>query len=317
MSTAIIKKVDENVIIEIEQACERCNLARLQTLSPIRRTLELAGGMQAIRKHLTGPLMADIRALADTPLGFMTDRGPGSTGKDGKPLKPYEDDVIRDVVIEGMLRGASIIGNELNVIARRCYLTKQYFERQVREWPGLTELSVVEGVPSTNTSVGGALVPMRATWKLNGVPGELICEHTSAGDFRIPVRVNAGMGVDATFGKAKRKFFAKIFARITGSQWIAEQAELDAPTIDVQPVAELGPPVEPQRPAEPTPEPNIFQAIEAILSGLEQITDVNEYQQAAAALLKTDEDQITLIEWCDWRREQIRDSRGQRANGKE
>lgn len=318
MSTAIIKKVDENVIIEIEQACQDCSLATLQKLSPIRRTLALANGMQTIRKHLTGPLMADIMALANTPLGFLTDRKPGQKDKEGKEIKPYTESTIRDAVIEAMLRGASIIGNEFNVIAGSCYLTKQYFERMLREWPGLTELRVTEGVPTTSMSAGGALVPMLATWKLNGQADQLVCDHTSDGDYRIAVRVNSGMGTDAILGKAKRKAFARIFARITGSQWVAEQADMDAPyTIDVE-AAETA--AESPQHGEPHNEPSaseeIFRGIEAVLGTMDQISDVDAYQANAAALLEEEDDKAKLNEWCEWRRASIRESRGQKSNGK-
>lgn len=302
--TTTIAKVEERTITEIEEACQRCNLAKLQLLSPIRRTLELAAGMQMIRRHLDGQLLKDIKALANTKLGFLTDKKEG---------RGYDDDTIRDVVIEAMLRGASIIGNEFNIIAGSCYLTRQYFERQLREWPGLTELRVTEGVPTTSMSAGGALVPMRATWKLNGQLDQLICDHTSDGDYRIPVRVNAGMGADAILGKAKRKLFAKIFARITGSQWVAEQADLDTEAIDVESTTEATEAaVEPEN----TQAEELFRGIEANLAGLEQIKDVDAYQTSAAALLKEEDDLAKLNEWCEWRRVAIRESRGQKSNGK-
>lgn len=311
--TTALTKVEEGTIIEIEKACDQCNLVSIQQLSPIRRTLELARGMQTIRKNLVGPLMADVKALQDTPLGFLTDRGPNATGKDGKPVRPYSDDVVRDCVIEGMLRGASIVGNELNIISGRCYLTKQYFERQVRQWPGLTDLQITDGVPSVSTAAGGALAPMTATWRLNGVPQSLQCTHTSEGDNRIPVRVNAGMGADAIIGKARRKFLAKLFGRLTGSSWIAEQADMetDTPgTVVEEPAAE-------QHTEEPTPAEIVFRGIEAILNGMDQLSDVNDYQEATAALLTDEDDRAKLNEWCEWRREQIRAGRGERANGKE
>jgi hypothetical protein len=317
MSTAIIKKVDENVIIEIEQACQDCSLAKLQILSPIRRTLALANGMQTIRKHLTGPLMQDIMALANTPLGFLTDRKPGTKNKDGKEVAPYSEGVIRDCVIEGMLRGASIIGNELNVIAGRCYLTKSYFERQVREWPGLTDLAVTPGVPTRTSSANHVLVPMRATWKLNGVAQELRCEHATDGDTRIPVVENAGMGADAVLGKAQRKFFARIYARLTGSDWVSEQADAEESTIEVQSVVNSEAPAEPEKTPEATPSQVLFRGIQAILDGLEQLTDVDKYQANAAALLSEDDDLARLDACCNERREAIRNGRGERSNGKD
>lgn len=313
MSTELMR-VDEKTVVAIEEACEQCNLAKLATLSPIRRTLVLAKGMQAIRNHLTGPLMRDIMALANTPLGFLTDRKPGTRDKHGKEVTPYSESVIRDAVVEGMLRGASIIGNEMNVLVGRCYLTKQYFERAVREWPGMTDLAITEGVPTRATASRYVLVPMRASWRLNGVPHDLRCEHTSEGDSRIAVIENEGMGVDAVLGKARRKFFARILARLTGSEWVSEQAELDTgETIDVE-----------SRPTETAIDPpseqssadEIFRGIEAVLGTMDQISDVDAYQANAAALLEEEDDKAKLNEWCEWRRASIRESRGQKSNGK-
>lgn len=314
MSTELIT-IDEKTVIAIEQACEQCNLARLATLSPIRRTLALAHGMQIIRSHLVGPVMKDIMALANTPLGFLTDRKPGQRDKHGKEVAPYSEAVIRDCVVEGMLRGASIIGNEMNVLVGRCYLTKQYFERAVREWPGLTDLAITEGVPTRTTASRYVLVPMRASWRLNGVPHDLRCEHSSEGDSRIAVIENEGMGIDAVLGKARRKFFARILARLTGSEWASEQAELDTgETIDVE-----------SRPTETAVDPpseqsaadEIFRGIEAILGTMDQVSDVDAYQANAAALLEEEDDKAKLNEWCEWRRVSIRESRGERSNGKE
>lgn len=318
MSTELTK-VPENVIIEIERACEDCSLATLQKLSPIRRTLALATGMQTIRRHLVGPLMGDIMALANTPLGFLTDRKPGTTDKNGKEVKPYSEAVIRDAVIEGMLRGASVIGNEINVLVGRCYLTKAYFERSVREWPGLTHLAVTEGVPTRTSSSRYVLVPMRATWKLHGVPQELRCEHNSDGDSRIPVIENEGMGADAVLGKARRKFFARIYARLTGSDWIAEQAEMDGGAIGIEhtaPDTAAEQPAESPKADEPSAAETLFNGIEAILLAMDQLTDVDAYQANAAALLSDEDDLAKLHEWCEWRRQSIREGRGQRSNGK-
>lgn len=317
MSTELIT-IDEKTVIAIEQACEQCNLARLATLSPIRRTLALARGMQIIRSHLVGPVMKDIMALANTPLGFLTDRKPGTKTKDNKEVTPYSEAVIRDAVVEGMLRGASIIGNEMNVLVGRCYLTKSYFERAVREWPGLTHLAITEGVPTRTSSSKYVLVPMRATWRLGGIPQELRCEHTSEVDSRIPVMENEGMGADAVLGKAKRKLFAKIFARLAGSDWIAEQTEMDGDAVDVEstPVATEAA-AEPAQAEEITPAEQLFRGIQAILGTLEQISDVDTYQASAAALLTDEDDLAKLNEWCEWRRMEIREGRGERSNAKE
>jgi hypothetical protein len=153
--------------------------------------------------------------------------------------KPYPEAVIRDALVEGMLRGARPVGNEINVIGGNCYLTREFFERRLRELDGLTDLEIEEGVPAT-AGERGALVEMHATWRLHGRPMRLDCAKSEDRDTRIPVRMNAGMGADAVLGKARRKLLARIYARCTGSEWA--QAEAEADVVD----GEVVTPVEPQ-----------------------------------------------------------------------
>jgi hypothetical protein len=200
----------------IETALSKCSVTALREMSVLERTLTLAESMATMRQHFRGDVLERIKGLKGTALGYMTDE---SGRKD-----PYANEVIRDCVIEAMLRGATPVGNEFNIIAGRCYLTKQYFERALRQFPGLSELRLVEGVP--HQTANGALVPYKASWKLNGQPDSLDCDDSGAVDTRIAVRINSGMGVDAILGKAKRKMLARIFARVSGSEWVDTDSEI-------------------------------------------------------------------------------------------
>jgi len=292
-TTTELAEVKASNMAAIEAALATCEPAKLRQMSLMERTLTLADSMEIMRQNFNGAILGRMKRLANTPLGFLTDR-PDQT-------KAYHDDVVRDCVIEAMLRGAQPIGNEFNIIAGRCYLTKQFFERQLRTFSGLTELRLVEGVPSTHQQSGGALVPYRASWLLNGAPDEIICDLNADGtDTRIAVRVNAGMGVDAILGKAKRKMLARIYARITGSDWLEVEDDVAADEI-----------LTPQEPVSALP-PDI----EEILTSMDQISDVSTWEMETAQQMVTEKDQAALREWCDWRREQIKESRGQRANGK-
>lgn len=303
MTTDVIT-VDEKTIDAIESACKQCSLTTLAGISTMKRTMVLAKGMQTLRKHMTGEMMKDIAGLANTKIGFKTDAQ--SRGRD------YTHEEMRDVIIEAMLRGASVIGNEFNIISGGCYLTKEYFERVLREHPDITNLRVQEGIPVMNQSQTYAMVPMRATWEVSGNKDELICE----GDYRIAVRVNKGATIDQLLGKAKRKLLARIYARVTGSAWIADQADME-PAIDVDAVAVPVVALEAPQPEEVDETAReLFRGIEATLAGLENVSDVDAYEASAAAVLKTDDDLMNLKEWCDGRREAIRESRGPRANGK-
>lgn len=180
-----------------------------------------------MRTMLTEEVMNPIMDLQGSRLGFRTD-------KDKFPIDPKKPDgpkgypmtVVRDCMIEGILLGARPCGNEINIIAGNCYLTREYFLRVLREWPGLTDLVIKSCVP---VIVGGeALVEVKATWKLDGRPDMIHCRKSEENDDRISIRVNNGMGTDAILGKADRKIGAKIWRRLTGSETTIEGDADDA-----------------------------------------------------------------------------------------
>lgn len=206
---------------EITRAVDECSLATVEGLPAIKRAIVLAAGIQALRTALSDDVVQKlIMPLQSTSLGFRTDKD----DKGGYPIA-----VVRDCAIEALLRGFQIVGNEMNIIAGRPYYTKEAFERRVPDVPGVSELELFPGVPQMKD--GGALVPYRATWKLQGVRMEIVRDVVKRGDDgivsdeRIPVRVNSGMGADAILGKAKRKILAQVFDRITGSRFSESDAD--------------------------------------------------------------------------------------------
>jgi hypothetical protein len=192
----------------LDQVADEFALSRIAGLSSFRKTFMLAAGVQRLRQLITPEIMGPIMELQGTSLGFRTDKD--KTG--GYPME-----TVKEVAIEAILRGALMVGNEVNIIADRLYLTKEHFARVVREYPGLTDLKISLGVPKTQT--GGAIVTGSAAWKFNGKADTLSRE--------IPVRVNAGMGCDAILGKATRKLLASIFGQLTGSQYSENDGEVE------------------------------------------------------------------------------------------
>lgn len=176
-------------------------------------TLALAEAVQDLRKVVVG-LVPRIRPLIGTALGFRTDRD-----KSDK-LPPYSEDVIADCMIEAVARGLRWTGNEFNIIGAKCYTTKEGYTRLVLELPGLTDLDDTPGLP--RMAEGGAVVPYKATWKLNGVSQSI--------ERSIPVRLNSGMGADGALGKARRKLLAAIHGRVTGS--VQSLADSDAEDVE-------------------------------------------------------------------------------------
>lgn len=206
-----------------------CSYGLLATAgeSPFKQMLLRAQGIKQLRKLISGEVLDALKELQGSRLGFRTDKD--SSGG-------YKDDVIRDVAAEALIRGANMVGNEVNIIASGCYLTLEYFDRMCHAYPGVANLEVVAGVPAL---IGdkGALVPMRATYLLNGVSQTFAREKwTDANgqerDERIPVRVNAGQIVDAIVGKAKRKFLAALFQKLSGISLPDADQDVDATVVD-------------------------------------------------------------------------------------
>jgi hypothetical protein len=166
--------------------------------------------MVSLQAALTPQIMQPILALQGSSLGFKTDKD--SVGG-------YDLDTVRNCTIEAWLRGFNHVGNEFNIIAGRFYGAKAGFERLVKTHPGLMNLEVAKGNPEIVGQV--AYVTARAVWKLDSKSDEMEFSRRKLPsgqeiDLRVPVRVNSGMGIDAILGKADRKIYAAIYARISG-----------------------------------------------------------------------------------------------------
>jgi hypothetical protein len=191
-----------------------------QPNSGFATALRVAGAINALRTALTPNLMGGVMALQDSSLGFRTDK----KDKGGYPIE-----AVRDCLIEAVLRGARPYGNEFNVIAGRCYLTKEFYTRVVPDLPGVSELDVRLSVPRTYDK--GAIVECTASWKFKGQTQSLT---PSAGKAvrELAVKVNEGMGADAILGKATRKAYKAIHDQITG--WKSSDGEVDDGEIEAE-----------------------------------------------------------------------------------
>jgi len=208
---AIVPQSDLQTMMALDRTSQACSKQLLEAgRNEAVKALIVARSVKQFKMLLTDAVMADIMELQNSPLGFRTDKK--ETG--------YSKDVVRDCVVQAFMRGLRVTGNEINIIAGNLYVTKEGFERLLSELPGLTNLCIQCGVPATKE--GGALVSAKASWQYYGVADEYVAEETPTGDYRIPIRVNSAMGVDAVLGKAKSKMLRNIYARITGTQLAVE-----------------------------------------------------------------------------------------------
>jgi hypothetical protein len=229
----------------VEKLAKDYSLGALKNKGHLERAIVLARGVREMRVAVE-PLMPDVMLLMNDPLGFLTDRDPRKS-KD-KQVTLYHRDVVRDCLIHSLLKGLYPVGNEWNIISFRQYTTKEGYERLVRELPGITDLDVCEGIPKCSS--GGAIVPIRASWRFEGKP-MLLRNEKGAPLVEIAVRLNAGMGVDAAIGKALRKLYARIYRKITGTDHAeGDVGDLDFPTLTQEDAGRL---LEQARQREPLP----------------------------------------------------------------
>lgn len=205
--------VTEDALIAIDTAISDCRgVMTLAAAGSMLHAIKIARGMTMLQEMITSEVMAEILPLMNSPLGFDTDRNP----KKDPTATPYSEAVVKDCFIVATLKGARPAGNEWNIIASSAYLTKNAYKRMIKEFPGLTEFRPEYAVP--RIAGDGAIVPCKATWKLDGKPQSLQAD--------IPVRLNRGMGADAALGKAERKFHYRVFCLLSGTEH--DPAEMDA-----------------------------------------------------------------------------------------
>jgi hypothetical protein len=203
-------------------------LSKVDTAGKFERAFSTAEAMHALDAAITDDMMMRIVPLMNSPLGFLTDRDPEQTDRDGRPLEPYTVSVVKRCLIESVLRGLNPVGNEFNIISARAYITKAGFSRLIREYPGLADLRLKIGVPRMSKSGEGAIVPCSATWTIDGAAQKLP-------DREIPIRVNRRMGSDAIIGKATRKLLAAVYEQMTGSDHTMPEGEVtDLDVVDTQ-----------------------------------------------------------------------------------
>ena len=187
---ALISPKDERVA-SLDNLAKSCQLANLQD-NPFENAIIVANAMVEIKQSLSPELMAPIMALQNTKIGFKCD-------------KIYDAETVKNALIEATLRGVRPVGNEFNIIAGQCYITKEGFGRLLREITGL-KFSITPDVPKMK-SEREAESTVTIEWRYNG--------ESEKRQMTFAIRVNSGMGADAIIGKATRKARAWLYNYLT------------------------------------------------------------------------------------------------------
>ena len=149
---------------------------------------------------LTPELMKPIMDLQGTRLGFKTDKD--KTGG-------YSEATVKNCLIEAVLTGVQPYGNQFNIIADSCYITKEGFGYMLANFKGLY-YEITPELPRINADKTSAAIVMNINWTIDLI--------SKSNKLEIPVKMNSFMGTDAVIGKATRKARAWLYNTITGSE---------------------------------------------------------------------------------------------------
>ncbi len=179
----------------------------------LKKAVMMGAAISRLRSMMNPPIMQVLMSLMNSPLGFMTDRGPQAYREDMK--KPYPEDVVKECAIEALLKGVMWTDNEFNIIASRCYIALNGYWRKVRGITGLTNFRPAPGIPIIHN--GQTVVRFGASWKMNGKADQLLDGENKPGRV-FAIQVNKGSGPDQIAGKAMRKGLKAVFEQIHGSE---------------------------------------------------------------------------------------------------
>lgn len=87
-----------------------------------------------LRAALTPQVMEQVfMPLMNTTIGFRTDKDPNKKDKNGNAIKPYDQNVVRDCLIDAVSNGLMPTGNQFNIIAARMYPTKEGYSALLKK----------------------------------------------------------------------------------------------------------------------------------------------------------------------------------------
>jgi hypothetical protein len=178
-----------------------------------------ASAIQQLSAALTPEYMKPIMFLQGSKLGFKTD-------KDDKG--GYPESVVKNCIIDAVLQGFQVVGNQFNIIAGNFYGTKEGYGYLLSQMSGLW-YEITPNLPRVKDTAAAIVMSIR--WKYNGYEGSK--------DLDVPVKVNAYMGTDAIIGKATRKARHWLYCSLTGSEMPeGDVTDVDFKTVSSKPLKE-------------------------------------------------------------------------------
>lgn len=251
------KKSNELAMVKLEEAIEANAISAMVDLKPTAQALAMSRGIQEISKALD-PLMDEFMPLAGDSLGFKMDED------------TYPKPVVRRAMVEALLRGLPLVGNNFNVIAKRCYVTLEGYTLLVQNYPGVTDLVIKVAEPDEIRKVdknAAAHMPVTATWKIDGVDQEF------TNSYRVVMYAGNASFYDGLVGKAKRRALKDVYTTLVGGILAPPEAD-DPDTSEIKDVTPSG---------KPEKDPELSESEKGMITLLEWVGGCETEEQLAEA----------------------------------
>jgi len=175
-----------------------------------------------LREKLSPEYMQPIMALQGSRLGFLTDKDIDPKTK--QKGTGYPENVVKDCVIDAVLLGLEVTGNQFNIIGGNMYPTREGFGSLLDKMTGLRKNFTYKNIvqhPGSKT----ANVVVQIDWQFN--------EETAKKQvIDFPIKSSDYTSYDALVGKAERKAKRWLYNTIKGSD-ISDGDVSDIPHIVV------------------------------------------------------------------------------------
>lgn len=261
----------ENVIKMQETFAVACQMADgMQLQNNACAAFQAVVVVRQLRDALTDGIMdAVFMPLMNTTIGFRTDRDPKKRNKDGSYPTPYDRNTVRDCLIDGMCMGLMPTGNQLNIIAGRCYPTKEGYTALLKKIGCKYIISV--GQDQQRPEAAFAEIPCKINYEWNGDKGGYT--------FIATVKKDSYSSMDQLRGKAERRAKKSLYEFLTGCDFGDADEESSTPMIAANNAGTISIPKETATAPQSAPQPAT--AAQAMNSAAAK-TETNWRQQKGA-----------------------------------
>ena len=201
-------------------------------LSRMPHSLMKGLAIERLRRAITPEIAKILMNLMNTKHGFKTDKGPKQ--KKAEAMQPYQLEVVMDCAIAALLDGVLWAGNQFNIIAGECYITREGWLYKLQTLPGFSDMDVSPGVPKYDN--GKCYVRFGGTYLFNGVNRELK-DPAGVPGIPLPIRMDQYSSEDQILGKAWSKGLRHIYRTLTGTTQTISVSD-DPPDEIIEQIAE-------------------------------------------------------------------------------